>query len=537
VGEETLSVKDQKIAGSFVFHLDYCPLSGGERTATVSIGYDNGKTFRFTVKGRGRPEEFKLSSKADMTMNKVWGGYNKNQDERPAGMIADSAGNMFFAGNGKYLSSDTFYYDIFVGRINADGSEGWKYVYHSKFNDRMPDPSQNDESGGSSNAICMDSQGFLYITGSVGNGSNSAYLSLIMKINPADGKEVWRKYWFADTSRLKFTDSSEAYAIDTANGMVFITGQGKDQTSNTQGVFVSAFSASDGSHIWSRIINPNGNNYNDRGHAIKADGLGNLIIAGWQGENTGSPFLAKLGNIESRPTLEWARNFNMGTGSNFNGIDVDPGGNIYLSADRRGATTYFSIIKVSPDGKQVRGTTVPGTAGGNNNTKVVKVIGDAVYAGGRIGISGLDTGLGDGMLAKFATSDLSLIWAALYYTGTGPQEVAGNHIKGIAANGSDLLLYGEVYTGNANNFRYYGYWYDLPAKPESYAPGNSDVSASTVMIDMVKAGLVDGLTNGGVYEPIAASVNLEYQDAAAKNEASHGSQVDGDVTFMRLKLR
>ena len=452
-------------------------------------------------------------------------------------MVADSAGNMFFAGNGKYLSSDTYYYDIFVGRINADGSAGWKNVYHSKFNDRMPDPSQNDESGGSANAICMDSQGFLYITGSVGNGSNSADLSLIMKIDPKDGSEVWRKYWFADTSRLKFTDSSEAYAIDAADGMVFITGQGKDQSSNIQGVFVSAFSASDGSHVWSRIINPNGNNYNDRGYAIKADGKGSLIVAGWQGENTGSPFLAKLGNIKSKPTLEWAMNFNMGTGSNFNGIDVDSSGTIYLSADRRGATTYFSVIKVSPDGKQVRGTTIPGTAGGNNNAKVVKVIGDAVYAGGRIGTAGLDTGLGDGMLAKFSTADLSLKWAALYYTGTGPKEVCGNHIKGIAASGNDLLLYGEVYTGNANNFRYYGYWYDLLAKSESYAPDYSDVSATTVMVDMVKAGLVDGATNGGVYEPIAANVNLEYQDASAKNEATHGSQVDGDVTFMRLKLK
>jgi len=72
--KKPLLVKDQKITGSFEFHLDYCPLSGGERAATVSIGYDNGKTFKFTVKGPGRPEEFKLSSNADMSMNKVWGG-------------------------------------------------------------------------------------------------------------------------------------------------------------------------------------------------------------------------------------------------------------------------------------------------------------------------------------------------------------------------------------------------------------------------------------------------------------------------------
>ncbi|RPJ09674.1 MAG: hypothetical protein EHM28_00835 [Spirochaetaceae bacterium] len=521
---------------SFDFHLSYCPLSGGDRKAVITITYDTSKTFKFTVKGRGRPEEIKQFSNGSEIMHKIWGGFNKNQDERPAGMVVDSLGNIYFTGNGKYISSDTFYYDLFIVKINADRTLGWQMVYHSKYNDRFPDPGQNDESGGSAASICMDEKGFIYIAASVGNGSNSAYLTMIMKINPADGSQVWKKYWFANTERLKFTDSSEAYAIAVSEGMVFITGEGSDFISSTQGLFVAAFDAVDGSHKWSRIINPNSNKYKDRGYTIKGDGRGSLLIAGWQGENTGSPFLCKLTDIKSAPALSWAVNFSMGTGSNFNAMDIDAGGNIYLSADRRGATTFFSIIKVSPDGKQITGRTFPGTAGGNNNTKVVRVVGDYVYVGGRIGISGLDTGQGDGMLFKLKSLDLSLQWAAVYFTGTGPKEVCEHHLKGIEFVNNELYLYGEVYTGNNNYFRYYGYWFDLPGSLEDYKPQSADVTSATVMLALTKAGLVDGSTNGGVYETLSPDTNVEYQDATAKNETTHGSQVDSDVFIMKLKL-
>jgi hypothetical protein len=110
-------------------------------------------------------------------------------------------------------------------------------------------------------------------------------------------------------------------------------------------------------------------------------------------------------------------------------------------------------------------------------------------------------------------------------------------VKGIGVAGNELVLFGQVYTGNGNNFRYYGYWYDLPGAPEDFRPESTDVTAATVFSDLPKAGLVDGSRNGGVYEKLEAAVNVEFQDAAAKNQETHGSQVDGDVFFMKLKLK
>jgi len=226
----------------------------------------------------------------------------------------------------------------------------------------------------------------------------------------------------------------------------------------------------------------------------------------------------------------------MGMGCNFNSMDIDNNGNVYLSADRRGATTYFTIVRVSSDGNSIISKTFPGTGGGLNNTYVVSIIGDSVYVGGRIGISGLDTAKGDGILLKLNSSDLSLDWAAVYYSGNGPQQVCEHHIKGIGLIDNELYLYGQVYTGNANYFRYYGYWYDLPGELENYSPQITDVSSTTTILDMSNAGLVDGSKNGGIYESIGTGRNIEFQDAAGKNQDTNGSQVDGDVFFMRLDL-
>ena len=64
-----------------------------------------------------------------------------------------------------------------------------------------------------------------------------------------------------------------------------------------------------------------------------------------------------------------------------------------------------------------------------------------------------------------------------------------------------------------------------------------DVTSKTVFSDLSKAGLVDGSTNAGVYEKINTSANVEFQNATDKNEKTHGSQVDSDVFFMKLKLK
>ena len=111
----------------------------------------------------------------------------------------------------------------------------------------------------------------------------------------------------SDKNRLGYTDSAEAYAIDVSDGVIYVTGGGKDHATSIQGIFVMALSANDGKHIWSRIINPDNNKYKDRGYSVKADGKGSLYIAGWQGANTGSPFLQSSVSTSALPS--WFRSY------------------------------------------------------------------------------------------------------------------------------------------------------------------------------------------------------------------------------------
>jgi hypothetical protein len=145
------------------------------------------------------------------------------------------------------------------------------------------------------------------------------------------------------------------------------------------------------------------------------------------------------------------------------------------------------------------------------------VIVDSVYEGGRIGISGQDTNQRDGMLLKLKRPDLNMEWAVACYAGKGVKEVCKHHLKGIGLFGSDLLLYGQVYKRNGNNFRYCGFWFDLPGTTEAYQPEMTDMTGKTATTTMSKAVLFDGSLNAGVYEKIIPDMNLEYQNTAGKN--------------------
>ncbi len=533
-----LVMSDEVVApnASYEFHLDYGPIYAGDRSATVSIAYNGTKTFSFTVVGRGRPAAATQFSHGTEVFSKIWGGYGNSQDEMPSAMVTDAAGDIYFAGNGKSISGDSFYYDIFIAKVDSAGDLVWQMRYSSEWDDRMKDPGQNDESGGSAQSLAIDPSGNIYLTASVGNGANSSYLGLVMKIDPDDGAEIWRKYWFPDTARLTYTDAADPYGIIATADSVLLTGVARDNTIGQVGVFVANLNPADGAHRWSRLIDPSPG-YNDRGFSIALAPNGSLNIGGWYGSgDTG--FACQLNYTTTDATVTWAKTVAMGSGSNLNCVSTDASSNIYFSADRRGASTYFSIIKLAADGSFSAGKTFTGASGDNHATKVVKVVGDSVYLGGRYSYPGLDTASGDALLLKLSAADLSYQWGGLYYTGVGPATVCEHHIKGISVLGDNLVLFGQVYTGSMNYHRYFGHWYNATVVDdvalEDYAPSIADVSVSAQV--MVNAGLVTGSTNGGVYESLSG-YNIEYQDATAKNADTNGVNTDGDIFLMKLNMQ
>ncbi len=534
---------------SFYFH--FYPVASGERNGTLEITYTyDGETFTHTVSliGFGRigsdENPANLSTAFTSSVHKLWGGYDNSHDEAPGPMGMDGSGNIYFAGTASGLLGNPASADrnIFVVKINADNTLGWANQYHSSYHDEISQAGDNLLLG-TADSMDVTATGDVYLAADAANGSNTQRLTLLMKILP-DGTADWTRYWFGDTGRLTYTDAAAGFAVDVSGDLVFVTGTAREASVPAQGIPVLAF-GTDGTLKWSKMIVPQGSNsVAHRGHSIRADGSGNLYVAGIDYSSGASgPFVAKLSGVDdtgATVALEWAMTVGgEDAGSNFDSMDLDTSGNVYLATDRRGATTYFSVTKVSADGSTVTGTTIPGTAGDRNNIHVVRVAGTSVWAGGRIGLGGWDTGNGDGLLVRLNAADLSLDVANLYYTGSGPNEVCHHSVHGIASDGTDVSLVGQVYTGNANYYRYWGYWYDYPNAAEAYAPTTNDVTATTTLLDMANAGLVDdatsGFSNDGVYETLdMAANNVEYLDAPDKNETTTGSATDGDVFIMRL---
>ena len=475
-------------------------------------------------------------------IHKLWGGYDSSHDEAPGPMVADADGNITIAGTvTAYGSSNSADRNIFVVRLSAAGELAWARMYESSAHDEIAQAGDNLLIG-IADAMDVDDEGNVYLAARAGNGMNK-YVGMIAKIAP-NGSEVWTRYWHGNTERLANADAASAYALDVEGDAVYFTGIGKSDVSTT-GIPIVALDT-DGNYRWSKLLIPQGAASSaHRGHTIRADGTGNVYVGGIDyTPGSSGPFLAKLSGADvsgNNIAVAWSRVFDGETaGTNFNTMALDGDGNIYLGMDRRGAATFFTVVKVDSDGSSSDGTTMPGQGADRQNIHVVRHAGDHVYAGGRTGLAGWDTGRGDGIFVRLNKNDLSLDRGGIYYTGSGPNEICTHLVNGIAANGDDVWFSGQVYSGNLNIYRYWGYWYEFPLTATPYAPMAADTTGTTQLIAMPLAAFVsgadDGFANDGSFSDIPASLDVEFQDAADKNETTNGTNTDGDLYIMKMTL-
>ena len=546
--DEPLEMADHALpAGErYDFYVKIYPVYSGERAATLTVAYTAaGEMHEYIVNvtGSGRPSDNAVQfTGGTLAMHKLLG--HIDTDEQVTGMVADSAGNSYVLAQSKVIPGyDSFYYDLVIGKITPDGELAWAKVYSRESAwEWAPDPGQNDETGGSPDAIAIDADGFIYVAGSMShantNNNNAAH---VMKLDSNDGSMIWDVIW-----RPEWTDGSlldrmacHGYAVDVAADYVFVAGSTGDGNANgvlgsNSSILLLGLNKADGSVLFQEAVDVAAG-YNDRGYTLGAEADGANVYLG--GLTNGRGLLMKFGatNTDS-PTVEWVKKLDMGTGSNVYGMDVD-GTDVYLALDRRGATTYFSFARINgADGTITWAKTYVGNNGDNNNCNVVKVAGDYVYAGGRTGISQFDAQMGDGLVVRAAKADGALDWAGIYFTGKGPNEIAEHRIKGIAVAGSDLLIAGQVYTGSTgdNHYRYDGYWYDnvseLADFPEMVATDVADFEVYTCVNGEAKA-------TADVHEIKYDALPdiMGWGDAAVKKEGTGGT-VDEDLFWMKLGL-
>jgi hypothetical protein len=404
------------------------------------------------------------------------------------------------------------------------------------------DPGQNGESGGSADSITMDKEGYIYVVGATTKVGGSNYAALIIKINPKDGSIVWEKVWRPEFKSSQVAwQRADAYSVYTKGDFVFVAGSTLDNAV----VMFLVLNKKDGSLYSNKAIDLFAG-YNDRGFTVKVDDKFNAYIGG---SANGRAMLIKIKGANTKtPKVEWAKQIVAGVGSNVNSMDLDSAGNVYASVDVRGAKTSFAYIKVSPEGKLLWG--MENASGGQkNNVMIVRVLGDSLYVGGRVGIGnidgvvGYDTQFGDGYIVKSNLETGKVELSLFYYSGKGPDEIAGYYVKGLSLVDKTLYVVGHMWAKSGN--RYNGYWYDGVQALTAYAPVLSDIEVppmgSTGHMELEKASVQDASDRRTYIDAPMGTTDVPgdkrkftYQDSDKKHK---GYGPDNELSFIKLELK
>ncbi|MBN2891694.1 MAG: hypothetical protein JXL97_07495 [Bacteroidales bacterium] len=461
------------------------------------------------------PDGFSSVSLTETGYSLTYGGSGNNDDELVSGMVADNSGNVYVSINITDASANK---DVIVVRVSADGTLGWAQRYDGGKNDWSPDSGENAETGGAANSISMDSEGNLYVIMTTTQSSLSQS-ALILKISSTDGSIIWQKMWKPEwpTGTPTASQDNQGYGIDATGDYVYFTG-----ATGTNKVIVCALNKSDGSIFFQSTLDivPG---TKDRGYAIKADNSGNLFVVGVDG-STG--YFAKIIDANtSTPALAWVKNAGLSYAARINGIDIDASG-VYFSCDIRGVETYFQTMKVDFDGNLQWAKIFPGHYEDRNNTHVVKLSGDYLYAGGRISEEELDKQHGDGLVVKMSKTDGSLVWSGIYYTGNNSEESAEHRVKGIAVVGDEVYVAGQVYGSVDNIDNFNGVWIENP---------DLTLQDASVSISAISTAVFE-LTPSGEVRDGEGSFSANTSVLQNATDKTTDNPPDGDAFMMKIKL-
>lgn len=287
--------------------------------------------------------------------------------------------------------------DVFVVKINADGSMGWS---------RRLGGTGFETAGG----VALDGAGNIYVTGStqsanwVSGGGDTGFGGhgdgFVAKIRP-DGSLAWSTYLSAgdktDASAIAVSTSGDLYVTGSVSAAEWIGNQDR-YVYDAPDAFLARVSRT-GRMIWTKTF---GGHWDDSGCAVTADASGSIYVGG------------------STDSDGWVS-----------------GG---ASASRGGLTDGF-LARFSADGSQIWSTYL----GGSNHDEAKAIAADGsgnIYVAGATSSAGwvsggFDTSLSgtDGFLAKFG-SDGRVAWSTYVGSATSADALAVDAAGAIYVGGN-----------------------------------------------------------------------------------------------------
>jgi len=260
-----------------------------------------------------------------------------------------------------------------------------------------------------SEAIALDPEGNVYVTGVTWVGSDTGYDYATIKYDAA-GTEIWVSRYDGPSHG---SDDAHAIAVD-ASGNVYVTGESWGYSSDTDpNDYATVKYDANGNELWVARYNGTANGY-DTAKAVAVDAAGNVYVTGWSdGAGTGFDYATVKYDLNGNGL--WVARYNGATnGFDFaNAMAVDADGNVYVTgqSNRVGAYSDYATVKYDANGNELWVARYNGPGNRSNAATAL-----AVDSAGNVYVTGWSEGSAtsyDYATVKYDANGNEL-WAARY---------------------------------------------------------------------------------------------------------------------------
>ncbi len=318
-------------------------------------------------------------------MGSQWASnYGGDEDDEAFSVQETSDGGVIVAGQTYSFGAGNW--DVWVLKLNSDGSVAWQKTYGGSFRDRAMSIQETDDGG----------YIFAGHTESFASGDENAW---IVKLN-SNGTIDWQKFFGGSGS-----DSARSIQQTRDGGYIFA---GYSNSTNGGFNFWVVKLTSDGSITWQKTYD-NDNAYTDQANSIIETSDGDFLVAGYTGSYGADTNDAWIIKINSVGNIIWQRSFGGNLRDGFESVQETRDGNIIIT----GYTKSFGtgeldgwVVKLNSEGAVIWQKTIGGSANDYFLESTESASDGSVIVAG---YSSIDTTGDQAWVVKLA-SDGSVIW-------------------------------------------------------------------------------------------------------------------------------
>ena len=253
-----------------------------------------------------------------------------NTYDRAQAIAADGSGNVFVAGYSTITGSSDNYLTI---AYSSSGLPMWTNHYDG------PRKEIFDTAIDQARAVAVDGGGNIFVTGSSRSGGAQDFATI--KYSPA-GLPLWTNRF---TGPVNADDSANALAVDS-NGNVFVTGSSWNINSSSD--YATVAYSNMGVALWTNLFNGPAN-AGDAATDVAVDGSGNVFVTGTSRGSNNTYDYATIAYSNGGTPL-WTNYYNGGGDDERTKLAVDSVGNVLITGTSFGNPTItdYLTIKYGP---------------------------------------------------------------------------------------------------------------------------------------------------------------------------------------------